>query len=820
MQYWSQLQDHQYVTGAESPTQQAFAAAGFTDPGALVDRSGDAHLFDGGDHGQSLRDLIFRIGIPDSHYTYTALSVTVNMDDGRESLLVSDLASNYYALASSDMVNYSTEAFFTSNDASVQGLKRGLHMRQVQDGAWILHAVANHQGRDWLATVSSTRRLGVLQAVATGKVHFYYGLATVSLAQRDAASNGCEQIEEHCIGAPYEFLIRRRGRDHVSKLNGTSYATPFAFAAYLAAWQRMPAHTHISAVFDLARSCVVDIGEPGPDADTGLGRLDIGCLAYRTTQVPSCHAGHVLVSIQIATCERFSYWRDLRNIFMIGGDETPLNRAFADVGLARRVADRSSNAVFLGKSGAKHSKERILDNLNITATISYRFVPVAANITRDAYASALITEYGRLDDSFLIGVEFFDMFSSDQVQLSGLSSAQVSAGAWMILPVGDLGLLDPVASLATAGKQALLDAAATGKVHFFYGLNDELTGRNHGSNDDLVTVTIESNGCGQIQQYCIGVPYNYFVSSSVWYPGTANSAAFGFAAYLSTWERMPQTVTIGDVFALALSCTEDIGVSRADAQTGRGRLDIGCLAREAYKKNNPSAVLSTAVIARASTSQTQLELSAYMDDFAQGLFADQLGSMSLPGPADARLQLGFAGDSFAGGYRPVQKQAVYFAAPPALHHAILGKRFGLLASGDQAGGYYRIANKLQAGVLAGRGDSFFGATGSGQFEFSCSTDLRLLASIRLRSGSDSLAINGWLGRSRAGCISGRLLDSLTGSEAGIAVVYHRQIGSWRLRAKAWASRFVGGELQVASQRFAIGSGSAAYGGRLQVSYSF
>ncbi|MCY4324985.1 MAG: hypothetical protein OXC81_03050, partial [Betaproteobacteria bacterium] len=67
LQYWSQLQDHQYVTGAESPHQQAFAAAGFTDPGALVDRSGDAHLFDGGDHGQSLRDLIFRIGIPDSH---------------------------------------------------------------------------------------------------------------------------------------------------------------------------------------------------------------------------------------------------------------------------------------------------------------------------------------------------------------------------------------------------------------------------------------------------------------------------------------------------------------------------------------------------------------------------------------------------------------------------------------------------------------------------------------------------------------------------------------------------------------------------------
>ncbi|MCY4325227.1 MAG: hypothetical protein OXC81_04305, partial [Betaproteobacteria bacterium] len=451
------------------------------------------------------------------------------------------------------------------------------------------------------------------------------------------------------------------------------------------------------------------------------------------------------------------------------------------------------------------------------------------------------------DSSIAKGIDASTVASKARI-IAALSSSRATVSVHLNTLDGLSGPL-PGQSAATinARKNGLTQAAATGRVHFMYALNDNLDGRH-----------VTSDGCQGIENYCIGVPFRYWFHPGVnvsivkepadcdpnvdlnsILPNACSSvtrttvrlfgnfnnnnagASFGFASYLMAWERMPQTVTVADLFDVVRDCVEDIGADGADAQTGLGRLNIGCLAFEAYKKNNPTAVLSTVVIESASTSQTQLELSAYMDDFAQGLFANQLGSMSLPGPADARLQVGFAGDSFAGGYRPVQKQAVYGSDPPVPRHAPLTERFGLLASGAQVGGYYQITPSLQAGVLAGRSDSFFGGTGRGQFEFSCSTDLRLLASTRLRPDADSvLGINGWLGRSRAGCISGQLLDSLAGSEAGLAAVYRRQIGAWRLHAQAWASRFVGGELQVAGQRFAIGSGSATYGGRLQFSYSF
>ena len=62
----------------------------------------------------------------------------------------------------------------------------------------------------------------------------------------------------------------------------------------------------------------------------------------------------------------------------------------------------------------------------------------------------------------------------------------------------------------------------------------------------------------------LALPYTYFLQppgslSLRYYYGTGYSAAFGFAAYLLTWERMPQSATIADVFSLALSCAEDLG---------------------------------------------------------------------------------------------------------------------------------------------------------------------------------------------------------------------------------------------------------------------
>ena len=834
-QYWDEIRTHEYFAADDlpSPQQQAFAAVSLTVRQA--DRSDDAFVLDSEDHGEDIMSLVGAIGIEEgTNYTYMELlSPRENAVDG------ADAGGHYlYFLSSSDFINASWSFI-------------PLEKKDVENGPWILNAIGNDGQLDAFGTA-----ITVFTPLAdTGKIHFYYGLDS-SLNGRYSQSNGCQNVERHCFGAPYIFNVEG------SVIGGTSFATPFAFATYLLAWEQMPANTHISAVFDLARSCVEDIGSNGADAQTGMGRLDIGCMAHRATQVPSCHPGHVLVSIQIATCARFSYWSDMRPLALQSpAGESIIERAFRDVILADQKVDRSANTHVLFLSNNRQF--RLLEQMGITATVNYTSRNV---VTFDDVTTQYINR--RPEDLFVLLLGDASRFftSNPLLFLPGdrrINANTVGSRARIITALSSstdpsavhLDTRDGLAGRFSSGTPQQIDslkvgltvAADSGRVHFMYALNDDLDGRHE-----------TSDGCQEIENYCIGVPYRYWTGSEVtvsidkdppncdpnvdvnsgltgscisvtrstvrlfkFFNSNYIGAHFGFASYLMAWERMPQTVTVADLFDVVRDCVEDIGADGADAQTGLGRLNIGCLAFEAYKKNNPTAVLSTVVIESASTSQTQLELSAYMDDFAQGLFANQLGSMSLPGPADARLQVGFAGDSFAGGYRPVQKQAVYGSDPPVPRHAPLTERFGLLASGAQVGGYYQIAPRMQAGVLAGRSDSFFGGTGRGQFEFSCSTDLRLLASTRLRPDADSvLGINGWLGRSRAGCISGQLLDSLAGSEAGLAAVYRRQIGAWRLQAQAWASRFVGGELQVAGQRFAIGSGAATYGGRLQFSYSF
>ena len=107
--YWSDIQGHSYLPGNESAHQKAFEAIGFA--GDIVDRSDDAHIVDGGAHGQNSRDLLFRIGVPDANYSYHALSVSVSMD-GRTLFQGDDLILSYYSLASSDLVNFSIESFF------------------------------------------------------------------------------------------------------------------------------------------------------------------------------------------------------------------------------------------------------------------------------------------------------------------------------------------------------------------------------------------------------------------------------------------------------------------------------------------------------------------------------------------------------------------------------------------------------------------------------------------------------------------------------------------------------------------------------------
>ena len=60
-----------------------------------------------------------------------------------------------------------------------------------------------------------------------------------------------------------------------------AFVSTYGFAAYLLAWERMAADTSVARVFELADACAHDLGKVGADADTGLGRLDMGCMASR-----------------------------------------------------------------------------------------------------------------------------------------------------------------------------------------------------------------------------------------------------------------------------------------------------------------------------------------------------------------------------------------------------------------------------------------------------------------------------------------------------------------------------------------------------------
>ena len=59
---------------------------------------------------------------------------------------------------------------------------------------------------DPLARLPAHFRAGTRQAAATGKLHFYYGLDQ-SLAARDSRSSGCKNVQDYCIGAPYQFQV-------------------------------------------------------------------------------------------------------------------------------------------------------------------------------------------------------------------------------------------------------------------------------------------------------------------------------------------------------------------------------------------------------------------------------------------------------------------------------------------------------------------------------------------------------------------------------------------------------------------------------------
>ena len=790
LSYWKESRDHYYLRGNASPQQQALAAAGIE--GKRSDRRDRAYLLDGGSHAGKISDLLARFGVGASSYSYLEMAVP---ESGPVSFSISEIARRYLSLSASDFVNFSFDYSFVgaAHDQHV-----GIRAVDVEDGAWILNAVGNDGSQDSLALFSQATRDGTLEAMRTGKVHFYYGLDR-TLTGRHSASNGCLHIEEYCIGAPYEFFVQLR--DGLFRIGGTSYSAPFGFATYLLAWERMPARTDIAAVFDLALACVQDIGAAGADADTGRGRLDIGCMAYGATQMPECPSGTVLTGM--TGCTSLDYWKRMQGLASLSGSENALRMPFRDAGLAGRISDRRAAAFLLAGPDLESS---IIAGAGISAGQNYTRVEAAGASGSTVYLQTLALAYGSLQSSDFIGLpQARWVFTTNRTLWPALTASQVEAGAWMVLPVGSGGSVDPFAGaiantlLVEFMRASAIRATATGKVHFFYGLNADLDGRHP-----------QSDGCQDIEEHCLGVPYRYYLDAGggAIHSGSSAAAAFGFAAYLLTWERLPEDATIADVFAIGRACAEDLGEAGPDADTGRGRLDIGCLARRAHAAGSPPR-------------KQEDDLEAYMDEFAGELFANELGRLSLPGRTDAGVKVGFGGDSFSATYRPASGEEATAAVVPAFDYVPLRAGFGVLIDGERAGAYLQPTAALRAGFAFGSAASFFGGRGSGEFAFACVRQGSLLLAADLPAdAAGSLVASGWLQEARAGCIGGALLDRLAGRQAGVALAYELGGDDWRLAAQAWASRFMGGEVSLAGRNFALAAGQPRYGGSLQVSYSF
>ena len=605
--YWSQLQSHEYVSGVDSPHQQAFSAAEIASK--AVDRSSDAHILHAGASSQArnISDFLARLGAAGSQFTFKQLGASPG---------AAQVAADYRSLTDDDFVNLSHSAFPFITDAD--NTNSGISTSQVRQGAWMLLDTGSGGSQDPFQNLAQHYQDGAKAAATGGKLHFYYGL-NPALTGRHPSANGCKGIKDYCIGAPYSFRVQLRDSTSID-LPGAS--STFAFAAYLLAWERMPVRTHISAVFDLALDCVDNLGADGSDDDTGLGRLDIGCLAYEVTQATECDPGQILTSkgdcevvvcpegtsLNAATarcepivceadelligstcvtkavcpagqvldemdnsCNTLTYWAELQTHQYTSGSESPPQKAFRVAGLATIKAQRSSHAYLLDGGSAGQNAVDLLTRIGV-ASSQYTYLELAGDLN-NVPASVIVDTYAPLASGDLINFSFSTSpFVTDSSTSVGISTQQVEEGAYVLLDTGDDGMQDPLAALPQHFKDGVEAAAATDKVHFYYGLNTGLAGR-HAS----------ASGCKNIKDYCIGAPYSFTVQlrndTTVNLSGKAST--FAFAAYLLAWERMPVRTHISAVFDLALDCVDDIGADGSDDDTGLGRLDIGCLAYEA-----------------------------------------------------------------------------------------------------------------------------------------------------------------------------------------------------------------------------------------------
>ena len=743
---------------------------------------------------------------------------------------------------------------------------------------------------------------GYRKAIATGKLRLFYALneeQTKRASEYENAWgwNGCRYFEEYCVGVPYgaavfdqemtfngpRFLLESQAQI----VNQSYLAAAYGYGIYLLAWERMPAETHISAIFAMGDRCTEDIGEAGPDTDTGLGRLDIGCIAKAVYQA-NLHPASATLSVAAKLP-----MPSKATVALIAGRKPEDHYVLDDPGSVAKAFSKLGNAVISSKQEDAYvigERPMILDAMKVF----YTRLSVQAGGYQEAYETTSENSivYFQRNPVYLYGSnainDFFvvsDGGESGGNWLSGglgnhnklvIKPESIKKHGWIVSgatyrynqtnrQMGFNTLLWD--SYTTYLKEGYRKAVETGKVRLFYSLSVDEQGRV----EDFLNGW-GSNGCKGFENYCIGVPSRYKIKiigwhwvdnkwvsePEFWYDSRQKSSgrnavyfetAYGFGVYQTAWERMPANTHISAIFAMGDRCTKDIGEAGPDAETGLGYLDVGCMAKEVYQVNlNPSAATLSVAFVRATVSSGQSQSSEdgessqaqsasvnvegqaenpdrqqFFDDFAQELFSD-LGSLRLPGSTDAVLLMGFPGDSFRGRYRPTNNvQPDYQSYLPQPGYALVGGKFGVMGIGDGELGIFAKIEDIDVSFSYRRSEDFFGGSGSGQFAFDKVGNTRLMMRRQFLSTNSEhgLLLAGWTRHARVTDGQGELLDSLQGREYGASIRYDWQRADGiSVSATAWTSRFAGGDVGLAGERFAIGSSDWQWGVGVRSSYDF
>ena len=722
-----------YDPRTRSSVVKSFAKATLTAP--TTSRGGNAYLIASSTFGiaQAARDLLAGIGVANSSYTF--LDTASNNVSNR---------SAYQKTSANSIVNILSNPLYTRRGSKLVG---GLIISpdDISKHGWIvsdtgfdgnIDPLSGITGRSWLVKHKADIEHGYRQAVATGKVRLFYGLSADG-ESRHRSANGCKGFERYCLGTPYSLRVKN-AQGRYMDVEG-AFVSIYGFAAYVMAWERMAADTSVAKVFELADTCAHDLGEAGADADTGLGRLDVGCMAnriYATREVPpvvvkpsptvtvavkkpvvsppaekdvvkekkvseetppvtvavkSSPKVPVLVKPTMAITTDtpqpdtvpINHISTTTTIYLPAAQEPmtvaarkkdPLNalpKRFVSLGVTV-VTSRKANAYAVGgyvvtvKSrsedyNAGHSDmfnnqigkniydaKRMLSEMGLASKSSYTFLDGSKNVSLTHESLYKTTPensmvYFGVNPFYVDGEQAKENFP-DQVVLD---AGYINKHGWIVSGIGydikyqcDIsssgwhydnklrrfsGCDTPHETFAPAwflddiflfpgdeigGAKAVLKgyrkAIATGKLRLFYAVNNDQTKRASEYENSWGW-----NGCRYFEEYCIGVPYGaavfhkeitYFYSSLLLDPQAQVvnqsylAAAYGYGIYLLAWERMPEETHISSIFAMGDRCTEDIGETGPDTDTGLGRLDIGCIAKAVYQANlHPaSATLSVA----------------------------------------------------------------------------------------------------------------------------------------------------------------------------------------------------------------------------------